>query len=231
MFDATPLERKDLAANLDDGILKLWDDYRDQRVRDRIIECAGALADRDFTAVPVPTASEANRVIVSMVPLHKTVLFWEDATLEELGIVSTLEARGNATRSAMQLVKGRGRRRARIPGRSLFLSSVCAVTMDGSLVKVVPELIPVWGPGRAPESMILVAGVNHIVDSLDEAFRRAKDECVPQCLKRMGAECDCVLSERCVECDSPPAACAVNTVVTRQPDSPGITIVLIGEKF
>lgn len=218
-----------MAANLDEGILALWEGYRDKRLRDRVIQCAGALSDRDFTAVPVPTASEANRVMVGMVPLHRTVLYWEDPVLEELGIVSTLEARGNSTRSAMPLA--RGRRRGRVPGRSVFVSSVCAVTMDGTLVKISPELLPVWGPGRASESLILIAGVNHIVDTIDEALRLAKDECVPQCLKRMGLDYDCVPGERCVECASPHAMCAVNTVVTRQPGSPDITVVLIGEKY
>ena len=218
-----------MAASLDEGVLALWEGYRDKSLRDRVIRCAEALSDRDFTAVPVPTASEANRMIVGMVPLHRTVLYWEDHALEELGIVATLEARGNSTRSAMPLA--RGRRKGRLPGRSVFISSVCAVTIDGALVKVSPELLPVWGPGRAPEAMVLVAGVNHIVDTLEEALRRAKDECVPQCLKRMGLEHDCVPGERCVECASPPAFCAVNTVVTRQPDSPDITVVLIGEKY
>ena len=131
----------------------------------------------------------------------------------------------------MQLATGRGLRRPRVPQRSIYLSTVCAVTMYGTLVKVAPELIPVWGPGRAPESMILVAGFNHIVEGLDEGFRRAKDECIPQCVKRMGLELECARTARCVECESPPAMCAVNTVVTRQPDSPDITVVLIGEKL
>lgn len=221
-----------MTAKIDEGLIQLWDGYKDDRVRDRVLTCATALTEKDFTAVPVPTASEANRIILSLVPLHRTVLFWDDAVLEELGIVSTLGARGNTTRSAMQLATGsRGFRRPKVPAKSVYLSTVCAVTMDGSLVKVAPELIPVWGPGRAPEAMILVAGFNHIVEGLDEAFRRAKDECIPQCVKRMGLDYECARTERCVECEAPPAMCVVNTIVSRQPEAPVITVVLIGERF
>lgn len=221
-----------MSGQIDESILEMWEGFRDGRVRERVLACAAALADHDFGVVPVPTASEANRCILSLVPLHKTVFYWDAAVLEELGIISTLEARGNSIKSAMPLATGRGsRRRSRVPGRSVYMSTVCAVTRDGMLVKVEPELLPVFGPGRTPDSMVLVAGFNHIVDGLEEAFRRAKDTCVPQCAKRLELNTECAQSLRCVECAEPPAMCAVNTVVTRQPGSPEITVVLIGERL
>ncbi len=220
-----------MTANLDESFLELWENYRDKRVSSRVLECASALADRDFTPVPVPTASEANRIILSLVPLHRTVLYWDNPALEELGIVSTLRARGNSTRSAIPLAAGRGRRKQRVPNRSVYLSTVCAVTLDGMLFKVEPDLVPIWGPGRVPESLILIAGFNHIVDGLEEGFRRAKDESVPQCARILNIEADCARTGRCVECAKPPAICCANTVVTRQPASPDIAVVLIGEKL
>ena len=221
-----------MPGQIDESILEMWEGYRDGRVRERVLDCASSLADRDFSVVPVPTASDANRWILSLVPLHKTVFYWDAATLEELGVISSLEARGNSMKSAMPLATGRGsRRRSRIPNRSLYLSTVCAVTANGMLVKIEPELLPVFGPGRAPDSMILVAGFNHIVDGLDEAFRRVKDTCVPQCVKRLGLDVECARTERCVECETPPAICTVNTVVTRRPASPEMTVVLIGERL
>jgi hypothetical protein len=218
-------------AKLGDGILELWEDFRDSRVRSRVLACAEALLDNDFIAIPAPTASEANRLLLAQIPLHKTVLYWETSTLDELGIITTLQARGNSTRSAMQLATGRGWRRARMPQRSVYLSTVCAVTMGGVLVNVEPGLLPVWGPGRGPDTVIVAAGYNHIVEGLSEAFRRVKDDCVPQCAKRMGLALECVKSDRCVECDSPPALCTVNSVVTRKPAPVDVVVVLIGERL
>jgi hypothetical protein len=216
---------------IDESMLEAWKEFRDGHVRERVLGCAQRLADNDFKVMPVPTASEANRVILNMLPVHETVFFWEASTLEELGIISTLQARGNSMKNAFQLASRGSRRRSRVPRRSVYLSTVCAVTMGGMLVKVEPDLIPVWGPGRAPESMILVAGFNHIVDNLDEGFRRAKDTCVPQCARRLGLDMECARTERCTECESPPAMCAVNSVVTRKPAIPDISVVLIGERL
>jgi len=221
-----------LPGKIDDSILELWKGFRDGRARERVLSCAAALADRDFTVIPVPTASEANRCILAQVPLHKTVLYWEALTLKELGIISTLQARGNTLRSVMPLATGRSsRRRTRIPPRSMYLSTVCAVTMDGLLVKVEPEQVRVFGPGRTPDSIVLVVGVNHIVDGLDEAFRRAKDVCVPHCARMMDIDVECAHTGRCVECASPLTMCAVNTLVTRKPGAMDMTVILIGERL
>lgn len=217
---------------IDESLLELWEGCRDSRMRERVLACAQALAERDFSVIPVPTASEANRCILGQVPHHKTVFYWDAVSLEELGIISTLEARGNKLKSALPVATGRlSARRSRVPSHSVFLSTVGAVTADGMLVKVEPELLPVFGPGRVPDSIVLVAGFNHIVEGLAEAFRRAKDYCVPQVSARLGLEAECVATERCVECASPPALCAVNTVVTRKPEGMDMVVVLIGERL
>jgi len=221
-----------LPGKIDESILDLWKGYRDGRVRDRVLSCAASLADRDFTVIPVPTASEANRCILAQVPVHRTVVYWEASTLDELGIISTLQARGNSLKSVLPRATGRAsRRKSRIPAHSMYLSTVCAVTIDGLLVKVEPEQVKIFGPGRTPDSIVLVAGFNHIVDGLDEAFRRIKDICVPGCALQMGIDAECVKTGRCVECDTPLAMCSVNTIVTRKPGAMDMTVILIGERL
>lgn len=217
---------------MDESLTDLWSDYPNKGIRDRVLECATALHDRDFSVIPVPTASEANRCILSQVPVHKNVFFWDAPVLEELGIIATLEARGNNIKSALPLATGRaGRRRSRIPARSLYLSTASAITMEGMLVKIEPDPIGIFGPGRAPDSMIIIAGFNQIVDTIDDAFRRAKDVCFPMCARRLELDYECAATERCMECGAPSPMCAVNTVVTCRPASVDMTVVLIGERM
>lgn len=217
---------------IDESLTNLWSDYPDKQVRERVLDCASALSHRDFSVIAVPTASEANRCILSQVPVHKTVLFWEAPALEEIGIVSTLQARGNSIRSALPLAGGRsGRRRSRMPARSLYLSTACAITMDGMLVKVEPDLIGIFGPRRAPDSMVIVVGFNQIVDSLEDGFRRARDICFPLSARKLGLDCECANTGSCVECSTPAPMCAVHTVVTGRPASVDLTVVLIGERM
>ncbi len=219
--------------DIDGSILDLWKDFGNQNVSERILSCAGALADRDFSVLPVPTLSEANRRILSLIDRRTTVYYWETMSLEELGILETLQARGNRVKG---LAPSCGylsstRKTLRMPGDSVFMSSVCAITGDGILVKIQPEGVPIFQQGSGPELVIVVAGVNSIVDRIEDGFRRAKDTCIPMSAKRFGLDFPCVRPGHCVECAEPPPVCVVNTVITRKPAQPDILVVLIGESL
>lgn len=220
------------AKKLDESVLKLWEDFRSAYVRERVLSCAQALTERDFTVFPTPTISEANRTILGSINRGRTVYYWDEPTLEELGILETLSARGNPVKSAWELLSKRGSKRGHgMPYGSVYLTSVCAVTMDGELVKVMPEGVPLYPPEASLEGVVIAAGVNKIVSDMGEGFRRAKDICVPHCARRLGLDLPCVGAEQCVECDTPHPMCAVNTVVSRRPSRPEIIVVLIGERL
>lgn len=216
---------------IDATVLGLWDNFRNQNVRERILSCAEALMDRDFSVLPVPSMSEANRNILGLIDRRVKVYYWETMSLEELGILETLRARGNRVKSVAQscgYLWSTGKT-PRMPMDSVFMTTVCAITMDGTLVKIQPEGIPIFQQDSGPELVVLVSGVNSIVERVEDGFRRAKDTCIPNCAKRFGINLPCVKSEHCVECAEPPPVCVVNTVVTRNPARPDILVVLIGE--
>jgi len=219
--------------DLDKGILELWEGGRDRYVRERVLACAEALSRRDFSVLPVPTISEANRLIVGEVKRTSTVYYWKEATLQDLGILETLSARGNAVRSVVPLLVGRNirRRRRSMRGSDCFVTTVGAVTIDGMLVKLEPESLPVFLRGGAPGQVIVVAGVNKIVDDLEDGLARARDAFMPHYANLLGLDTRCTQDEHCVECDEPPAMCAVSTIVTRKPAGVDFLVVLIGEQL
>lgn len=217
--------------DIDENILNLWEDFRNRNIRQQVLSCAGALMDNDFSVLPVPTLSEANRNIMGRIDRRTKVYYWETMTLEELGILETLQARGNRVKGVAPSCSWlwSTRKTHQLPRGSVFMSTVCAVTMDGILVKIQPEGVPIFQHGSGPELVIVVAGVNSIVDRVVDGFRRAKDTCIPLCAQRFGVDLPCVKSGHCVECAEPPPVCVVNTVVTRKPVEPDILVVLIGE--
>ena len=219
--------------DIDRSILDLWERGRDRYVKERVLACADALARRDFSVLPVPTISEANRLIVGEVRRTSTVYYWEEATLKDLGILETLSARGNSVRSVIPLLGGRSMRRRRraMRGSDCFMTTVGAVTMDGVLVKLEPENLPVFSRGGSPGQVIVVAGVNKIVDDLEDGLARARDAFMPRSASLLRMDTRCAQEEHCVECDSPPSMCAVSTIVTRKPASVDFLVVLIGEQL
>lgn len=219
---------------LEERIQKQWEDYSDPFVRDRVLSCSESLAERDFQVIPVITVSEANKRILGQVKKNSTVFYWEATTLEELGILDTLSARGNPMKNVTSLMGDRRRsawHRRQLSRDDVFLTSVCAVTLDGIVVKPEPEGLSLLQPGSRPGRIIIVAGENKIVDDLEEGLRRSRDTCVPQIARRLNIDLPCVSAGNCIECDRPHALCTVNTVITRNPDEPDIVIVLIGQRL
>jgi hypothetical protein len=221
------------AWSADESTLSLWEDFRDPYVRDRVLRCAEGLARRDFGVRAVPTISEANRQIVGKVDRRRNIYYW-GPTLEELGMLETLHARGNAVRSSFPLVGGTARlgsRPRRLTESDVYMTSACAVTVDGILVEISPEGLDIFAPGSSPGMVVVVAGYNKIVDDLDEGLRRSRDICIPQCARLLDLGLPCEKSGRCIECDTPHPICSVLSVVTRKPRGPDILVVLVGEQL
>lgn len=220
--------------SLREDLENLWKDMGDEFIRQRVLSCAEGLDARDFPVFAVPTLSEANRYLLNSIERDKTVYYWELPALEELGIMETLSARGNTIKNALPLYGSRGllgRGGKRMGPGDVYLTSACAITVDGIVIKPQPEGLPVLHPGYNPDMVVIVAGVNKIVDDIKEGLRRAKDLCVPQCARRLELDLPCVEEGRCIECDAPPAMCTVNTVITRKPAEPEIRLLLVGERF
>lgn len=218
---------------LDEGALKLWERFRDSNVRGRVLECAEGLTVRGFPVIAVPTISGANRSIVDGIARGRPVYYW-GPTLEELGVLETLRARGNPVRSSLPLTRGARRLGARprhLDEGDVYMTSACAVTLDGILVNPSPEGMHVFQHGSMPGLVVVVAGYNKIVDDLEEGLQRTRDICIPQCAKLLGLDLKCVKPGRCVECESPDPICSVTTVITRKPGRPDMLVVIVGEQL
>ena len=219
------------AWSLDENTVNMWEDFREPYVKGRVLDCARGLGLRDFEVRAVPTISEANRSIVNSVDRRKTVYYW-GPTLEELGMLETLDARGNPVKSSLPLAGAPSRfgRRARQLGPDdVYMTSVCAVTLDGILVELSPEGLSVFRPGATPGMIVVVAGYNKIVEDLEEGLRRSRDICIPQCARILGLDLPCAAPGRCIQCDTPHPICSVTSVVTRKPAGLNMLVVLVGE--
>ena len=217
----------------DESTLKLWEGFRDSNVRSRVLGCAEGLVGRGFPVIAVPTISETNRSIAGRITAGRTVYYW-GPTLEELGVLETLHARGNPVKSSLPLVRGArrlGGRQKHLGEGDVYMTSVCAITMDGILIEPSPAGVQVFRGEPMPRMVFVVAGYNKIVDDLDEGLRRSRDICIPQCARLLGLDLTCVKSGRCVECESPDPICSVTTVVTRKPSRPDMLVVIVGERL
>ena len=63
-----------------------------------------------------------------------------------------------------------------------------------------------------PETVIVIAGKNKIVGSLDEAYERTRRDCCPGNARRQGFKTPCALVGECNDCRSADRMCRVVTI-------------------
>ena len=102
--------------------------------------------------------------------------------------------------------------------------SVASVNIDGNGNRVAALC---FGPRR----VIVVAGMNKVVGTLDDAIARARHIAAPANLQRFDVKTPCNTTGCCADCVSPQCSCA-QIVVTRFSMNPNrIKVVLVGENL
>jgi hypothetical protein len=206
------------------------------RIRKTIPNILAALKKKGFDPYFFETADEARRFIAERIEPQETVGIGGSVTLrEELGIVQTLRKRGNyvcdhwdaSEDPALRLELKRKQR-----GMDVFLSSVNALTSEGVLVNLDGGGNRVAGTCSGPKKVIVAAGTNKIVDSLDVAIHRTRQQAAVFNAMRLKRKTPCAETGVCSDCDSPERICAALLILLKKPtDIDLFTVVLINEEM
>ncbi len=195
-----------------------------------------ALKRNGFDAVYVEDSATACQTVLSMIPSGATIGFGGSLTLEETGLLSRLRE-GDYQLINPPWVELSMSREQRLPLRrqamvaDVFLSSTNALTLDGRLVNTDAtgnRLAPMmFGPKRT----ILVAGVNKITRSLDEALDRVSSVAAPPNAKRLNCDTPCVTTGLCGDCRSKDRICNVTVILHRKTRGVDLSVVVVGEEL
>ncbi|MDR0239028.1 MAG: lactate utilization protein [Deltaproteobacteria bacterium] len=191
-----------------------------------------ALEKNGFTAAYFPDRASAAAHLLSLVPDGASVGFGGSMTIQAMDIKPKLTQKGctlldhgiegltPAERSAL--------RRKQLTS-DVFLCSSNALTMQGELVNVDGTGNRVAAMMFGPERVIVVAGTNKLVNTLDEAHARIKAVAGPVNNKRLNYPNPCVQSGECMDCRSKSRLCNLTAIIHRRPPLTDIHVLVIGE--
>lgn len=110
-----------------------------------------------------------------------------------------------------------------------FISGTNAITRNGELVNVDCSGNRVSAMIYGPKRVIIVAGANKVVDTLDDAFKRI-EEIAPMNCKRFNSSAPCVETGICEDCDDKGRMCNYTTIIHNGRKFEGrISIVIIAD--
>lgn len=111
----------------------------------------------------------------------------------------------------------------------VFLTGANAISMDGQMVNIDGRGNRVSAIIYGPKSVIVIAGMNKVVDTLDQAMIRARTVAAPANQQRFCLNNPCTTTGSCSDCKSEECICN-QIVITRHCRPAGrIKFILVGE--
>ena len=159
-----------------------------------------------------------------------TIGVGDSTTLEELGIYSLLRNSDvNFLDKYKKNISREEKRDLYIKNfdADLFLSGINALSTDGKIYNLDGNGSRVAPIIYGPSKVILICGVNKIVISEDEAFRRIKNVAAPIDAKRLGKITPCVRSGKCMDCKAEDKICNYFTIIQGQFDTERIKVFIV----
>jgi hypothetical protein len=210
-------------------------------VKQKIRNLIEKLAENKIPAFYVKSGEDAFNKVMTMIPEGSTVGFGDSVTLRQIGVVDALEAGRyvflNPWRPGISVEENIELKKQALTS-DVFVTGTNALTLDGKIVNVdglgnrVAAIL--FGPGK----VIIVIGINKIVENLEEALDRIRNIAAPLNVKRH-PEFDpmppCDLTGECTDCSSPWRICNKTVIIESQFDNnkyrPVITVVIVGEEL
>jgi hypothetical protein len=112
-----------------------------------------------------------------------------------------------------------------------FLCSTNALTEDGELYNIDGNGSRVAPMLYGPRQVIVIAGINKIVRSIEEAEQRVRQYAAPLDAKRLNKKTPCTALGYCVDCKSPERICNDFTVIRGQFIKDRIKVILVGKQL
>ncbi len=111
----------------------------------------------------------------------------------------------------------------------VFLTGANAISLDGQMVNIDGHGNRVSAIIFGPKSVLVIAGMNKVVDSLDQAIIRARTVAAPANQQRFCLNNPCTVTGTCFDCKSEECICN-QIVITRHCRPAGrIKFILVGE--
>ena len=190
-----------------------------------------ALNKRRFEAYYCSTAAEAAEKVLELTPKTDVVSWGGAMTVDELGIKQRMAQEGYTLldRDTAQTPEEKQAIMRQALTCGTFLMSSNAISKDGQLVNIDGNGNRVAAMCFGPRQVVVVAGMNKVLGTLDDAVARARNVAAPANAQRFGVKTPCGLTGQCGDCTSPDCICS-KMVITRfcMPER-RIKVVLVGE--
>ena len=189
------------------------------------------LKKRHFEAYYCENKAQALEKAMELIPDGVTIGWGGAMSAQQIGLFDALRNR-NVTlldRDKAADAQERGALMKRSLMADVFLTGANALSLDGQMVNIDGNGNRVASIVYGPDSVIVIAGMNKVMDSLEQAVDRARTVAAPANAQRFNIATPCKAAGSCHNCTSPDCICN-QLLITRHCRPAGrIKFILVGE--
>ncbi len=177
------------------------------------------------------TCEDAINYILSLIPEDKSIGFGGSATVKESGLLSALVSSEKYVLLHRELDIPQENIYHRMHEADWYICSTNALCKTGDLVNIDGRANRVAAMLDGPKNVIVVCGVNKIVDDIQSGIERTRNVASPPNCRRLGKNTPCAITGKCSYCNSPDTICKA-TVIQHHPTTDStVYIVLINQNL
>ena len=198
------------------------------------VDLISKMEKRGFEAFYAPTAEDAKKAVLDLLPAEGEVALAGSQTMNQIGVYASLRESGRELVDPATQTQGLSERevhlyRCRTFTAAALLTGTNALDLEGRLYnidgignRVAPMIF-------GPEQVIVAVGMNKLAATPQEAWRRVRQIAGPMNNKRLSIPNPCLKTGQCHDCQHPGSICNYFTVIDRSRPQGRIKVVLIGE--
>lgn len=189
------------------------------------------LESRNMTGYYVQTKEEALKKALELIPEGSSVARGGSMSVNEIGLVEVLENGNYKFVNREKITDPALKREAELAtyDSDVYITSVNAITQDGVLVNIDGNANRVSAIAYGPRKVVCIVGMNKVVDDIDGAMKRARNEAAPINTQRFGLSTPCTANGTCMNCKSPDTICCQFLITRFSRHKDRIHVILVND--
>ena len=203
-------------------------------MKEMIKEVVKNLNNNNMAGYFVNDKKELIDLLQKLIPTHTTVGCGDSITLEDTGVFDFLREGDFIFYDKHESgLTSADKRKLYLKNFSAdtFISGTNAITKDGKIFNIDGNGSRVAPMIYGPNQVILVAGINKIVENLETAIYRTRQIAAPLDAIRLNKETPCAKLGKCVDCNHPQRICNDFVLITGQFQKKRIKVIIINQKL
>ena len=191
------------------------------------------LRSRHYEAYFCKSREEALEKALELIPKGASVGWGGAMSAEQIGLLD--EIRNGDYRALDRDTAANPEERKKIMRKCLladvFITGANAISLDGQMVNIDGNGNRVAAIVYGPESILVIAGMNKVMDTLEAAMVRARTIAAPMNKQRFPHQTPCEITGTCADCKS--EGCICNQILITRNSKPAgrIKVILVGEEL